>query len=55
MRLNHYNDITKNVNGIPSYVYTGFRLNYSKIDSLKSTFQVILTLLVIHTKFGTCL
>ncbi len=36
MRLSHYNDITKNVNGT-SYV---LRLNYSKIDSLKSIFQI---------------
>ena len=40
MKLSHLNDIKGNINGLPSYVYTGYRLHYSYWESLKSICQI---------------
>ena len=40
MKLHNYEDITENIIGIPTNVRTGYRLNYSKWETVKSIFQI---------------
>ena len=40
MKLYNYEDITENICGIPTNVRTGYRLNYSKWETVKSIFQI---------------
>ena len=40
MKLSHFKDIKRNIIGIPSHVYTGYRLHYSQWETFKSICQI---------------